>query len=220
MISEQIILLRLFMMLFFSGLIGWERERLDKPAGFRTHILVGLGSTIIMIVSFSMADLYPDMMPDVGRIAAQVVSGIGFLGAGTIIREGFSVKGLTTAASLWITAAVGLAVGVGFYLMAGMSTLLVFITLNYFNRWEKRISDRGEKKLYCLADESSHVLDEIANLLEKKEVKIQNIKIESSEFKEDRTAIFELKIPLHTEIEEINSSLLKIEGIKEVGWRK
>ena len=219
MISEQTVLIRLFVMLILSGLIGWERERLDKPAGFRTHILVGLGSTIIMIVSFSMADLYPEMMPDVGRIAAQVVSGIGFLGAGTIIREGFSVKGLTTAASLWITAAVGLAVGVGFYLMAGVATFLVFVTLNYFNRAEKRIMNRGKRKLFCRTDETYQVLDQISEVLTREGVTLKKVNIETAKFTGERIATMMLDISEKSQMENISSSLLKIEGIKEVKWQ-
>ena len=219
MIAEQTIILRLTLILIFSGLIGWERERLDKPAGFRTHILVGVGSTTFMIVSFSMGYLYPDLMPDVGRIASQVVSGIGFLGAGTILREGFSVRGLTTAASLWVTSAVGLAVGIGFYVMAAFGTLLVFITLNYFNRWEKKIIPRSEKRLYCRTDKTSAAYFEIAEVMETFGVEIKNIDIDEDKLSGDTRAIFRLEIPDETAREEINRSLLKVKGIKEVDWR-
>jgi len=219
MIGEGTIILRLVVILLLSGFIGWERERLDKPAGFRTHILVGVGSTMIMIVSFSMGYLYPDLLPDVGRIAAQVVSGIGFLGAGTIIREGFSVRGLTTAASLWVTAAVGLAVGVGFYLMAAFGTFLVFITLNYFNRWEKKIRTGGDDRLFCRTDGSSKVLCEIAAILDERGVMIENINIDQDKFSAETMAVFQLNIPADVQMEEVNSDLLQISGIKEIDWR-
>ncbi len=219
MIEEYIIIMRLVIILFLSGLIGWERERLDKPAGFRTHILVGVGSTIFMIVSFSMGNLYPELMPDVGRIAAQVVSGMGFLGAGTILREGFSIRGLTTAASLWVTSAVGLAVGIGFYLLAAFGTLLVFITLNYFNRWERKISARGERKLFCRLDSSSTAYCDIAAIMDDCEVKIRNIDMDEDKITGHTLAVLSLKLPDNVGIEDINSALLKVEGINEINWK-
>src|SRR5690554_4940588 len=109
------------MILLLAGIIGWNREKQGRPAGFRTHILVGIGSTIVMIVSILLHEIYPEADP--ARIAAQVISGIGFLGAGTILVQGSTVKGLTTAASLWTTAAIGLAVGAGFYFTAIIGTL-------------------------------------------------------------------------------------------------
>src|SRR5262245_1430154 len=104
------IALRLVLAVLLSGVVGWVRELLAKPAGFRTHILVGIGSALVMLVSIFMVDLYPDLKTvDPTRIAAQVVVGIGFLGAGTILRsrEGI-VSGLTTAASLWVVSGIGL----------------------------------------------------------------------------------------------------------------
>lgn len=127
-------------------MIGWERERLRKPAGFRTHILVGIGSSLVMMVSLSMRDLFPGASQvDPGRIAAQVVVGIGFLGAGTILRsqEGF-VSGLTTAASLWVVSGIGLAVGCGFWSAAILATLFVFVVLNLMNR----VDDFIERHLF------------------------------------------------------------------------
>ncbi|NLN06375.1 MAG: MgtC/SapB family protein, partial [Firmicutes bacterium] len=102
------LILRLFVSVLLGGLVGLERERHNRPAGLRTHILVCLGSALIMIVSFAGFSGTFGFSGDPARIAAQVVSGIGFLGAGTILRQGGFVRGLTTAASLWVVAAVGL----------------------------------------------------------------------------------------------------------------
>ncbi len=122
------ILLRLVVAFFLGGLVGLEREIHGRPAGLRTHILVAFGSALTMIVSiYGFAGL--NLNYDPGRIAAQVVSGIGFLGAGTILREGISIKGLTTAASLWMVAAIGLAAGAGMHLIAIVSALLVLVVL-------------------------------------------------------------------------------------------
>jgi len=114
--------------------IGWEREVADRPAGLRTHTLVCLGACLVMILSRYVAG--SDYDP--GRMAAQVVSGIGFLGAGTILRSGSAVRGLTTAASLWAMAAVGLAVGVGWYYGALLFTLAMYVVLRVFRDIEQR----------------------------------------------------------------------------------
>jgi len=107
-----------------SGVVGIEREGSLKPAGFRTHILVGLGSTLLTILSL---EAFPNA--DLSRIAASVIVGIGFLGAGTIIKTRKKVIGLTTAATLWIVASIGVATGSGFYLLAIVATILAFISL-------------------------------------------------------------------------------------------
>ena len=103
-------IVRLGLAALLGGIIGYEREHSHRPAGFRTHILVAVGAAVVMLTAVYMTERYPDKL-DMSRMPAQVVSGIGFLGAGTILREGFSVKGLTTAASLWAVSCVGLAVG-------------------------------------------------------------------------------------------------------------
>jgi putative Mg2+ transporter-C (MgtC) family protein len=127
MISSEELFLRLAMAAVLGGLIGLERERLEWAAGMRTHALVSLGSALFMVVSiFGFSDILAEehVILDPSRVAAQVASGIGFIGAGTIIFRREIVKGLTTAASIWAVAAVGLAVGGGMYLAAGSATLL------------------------------------------------------------------------------------------------
>lgn len=136
-IGADQIAIRLVLSIALSGLIGIERESIKRPAGFRTHILVCVGSTLVMLVGlyiFEEYKYYSNLDP--ARLGAQVISGIGFLGAGTIIKEGVSVKGLTTAASLWATACVGLAIGAGFYIGAIAATILIFITLLLFSHFE------------------------------------------------------------------------------------
>lgn len=145
--SNYQILARLLLATMLSGLIGFERESHGRAAGFRTHILVCLGSTLMMMVSIYIFDVYRGVAPvDPGRIAAQVVTGMGFLGAGTILRAGPTVKGLTTAASLWSVAGIGLAVGCGFYFAAVVATILVFITLVIFSKMEAAFTPKGEKR--------------------------------------------------------------------------
>lgn len=138
--SNLIIILRLLLSVILSGLIGFERELHHRSAGLRTHILVSLGSTLVMLTSLYVFDRYKDKVPlDPARIAAGVITGIGFLGAGTIIRMGQDVKGLTTAASLWITAAIGLSVGCGFYVAGVFATILVIFILFFLREIENRL---------------------------------------------------------------------------------
>lgn len=139
-------ILRITIAAVLGGIIGLEREYRSKEAGFRTHFLVALGSALFMVISaygFDGALISPEHRLDVSRIAAQVVTGIGFIGAGTIIFQKHVVKGLTTAAGLWVTAAIGLTCGGGMYLLAISSTVLVLISLEAFNwilhRFGKRI---------------------------------------------------------------------------------
>lgn len=141
------ILARLLLATILGGVIGFERESRGRAAGFRTHILVCLGSALIMMISIYIFELYKGIgAPDPGRIAAQVVTGIGFLGAGTILRAGATVRGLTTAASLWSVAGIGLAVGCGFYFASLVATILVFVTLVIFSKMEEAFSPKGIKK--------------------------------------------------------------------------
>jgi putative Mg2+ transporter-C (MgtC) family protein len=147
---EYEFILRIFVAAILGGLIGLEREYRSKEAGFRTHFLVALGSALFMIVSaygFSEINLVEPQRWDVSRIAAQVVSGIGFIGAGTIIfrKSENMVSGLTTAAGLWVTAAMGLACGGGMYMLSIVSTLLVLVGLEAFNYFLHKF-DRYKKE--------------------------------------------------------------------------
>ena len=122
--SQLDFLLRIILAFALSGIIGFERERVDKPAGLRTHILVGVGSCLFTILSFTA---FPGSDP--ARVASYVVAGIGFIGAGTILQTRERVLGITTAASLWVAAAIGMAAGVGYYVLAVIVTALSYLTL-------------------------------------------------------------------------------------------
>lgn len=133
--------LRLVLALVLGGVVGLEREQNNHPAGFRTHILVCLGACLIMLLSlygFSAFVNEPNVRLDPARLAAQAITGIGFLGAGTIVFNGNAITGLTTAASLWVVAAIGLAAGAGFYYAAVITTLFVLLSLWVLNKVEKR----------------------------------------------------------------------------------
>ncbi len=146
----EVFIIRLLVATALGAVIGLDREYRTKAAGFRTHVLVALGSALFMIISVhGFDDLPKDQMTlrmDPARIAAQVVTGIGFIGAGTIIFQKNVVKGLTTAAGLWVTAAVGMACGVGMYVLAIVSTILVLICFEAFNFFLHKIRGKRENE--------------------------------------------------------------------------
>ncbi len=136
--AELVEVVRLSVAAFLGGVVGLERQQRHKSAGLRTHILVSLGSCLIMLISYKLyAGVQGLTNADPARLAAQVVSGIGFLGAGTIMKEGLTIKGLTTAASLWVVAGVGLAVGAGYYVGAVATTVLSVLALTFLPRFER-----------------------------------------------------------------------------------
>jgi putative Mg2+ transporter-C (MgtC) family protein len=137
MLNEWGVIFRLVLSAVLSGAIGFEREFHGRAAGFRTHILLCVGSTLVMLTSMHIFEVYYGRVAcDPARLAAGVVTGIGFLGAGTIMRSRASVRGLTTAASLWVVAGIGLAVGSGLYFASIFATLLTIVTLMLFSRLE------------------------------------------------------------------------------------
>jgi len=130
------ITIKLVLAAILGGLIGLDREYSKRPAGLRTHMLVTLGSAIFMLINLQLVSIYPHIDP--GRYGAQVISGIGFLGAGTIIKKGPTISGLTTAAGLWAAAAVGLSVGSGYYVLAIIATVVILIILRTFSFVESK----------------------------------------------------------------------------------
>ncbi|OIO78827.1 MAG: hypothetical protein COW11_04095 [Candidatus Omnitrophica bacterium CG12_big_fil_rev_8_21_14_0_65_43_15] len=137
------IILRLALAAVLSGVIGFEREVHGRAAGLRTHILVCVGSALIMLTSLYIFDIYISRVSlDPTRLATGVITGIGFLGAGTIIRSGASIKGLTTAASIWAVAGVGLAVGCGFYIGAFATTAIMLIALLFLRKVEDTVTTK------------------------------------------------------------------------------
>ena len=149
---EVVFVFRILLAMLLGGIIGAERERKNRSAGFRTHILVTVGACMFMIVSISMPMMISTMPngivnnADPGRIAAQVVSGIGFLGAGAIMQDKGKVRGLTTAASLWVVAAIGLAIGAGMYFTAVVTTIFLLLILSVFAKFEEKTMRKTKAK--------------------------------------------------------------------------
>ena len=134
--SELDITIKLVLACICGGFIGFWREKEKKAAGLRTHMLVCSGSTLLMMISIYMASQFPGS--DAGRIASNVVTGIGFIGAGTIIQSGGSIIGITTAASIWVASAIGLALGCGFYFGGLLGTILAIVILKILHEIEKK----------------------------------------------------------------------------------
>ena len=175
--------------MLLGGIIGIEREYRSKEAGFRTHFLVSLGSALFCIVSQYG---FNDGQHDYSRVAAQVVSGIGFIGAGTIIFQKNMIKGLTTAAGLWVTAAIGLACGTGMYLAATSATILVLLGLEVINSFLPHLGSTRVQVSFSATSKES-----VKNAVKK--IKNHNIEIHSYELKERRTSngeIYEANIEL------------------------
>jgi putative Mg2+ transporter-C (MgtC) family protein len=211
------IALKLITSIMMGGIIGLERESINRPAGFRTHILVCVGSTLTMLVSIYIFQQFKGMTGiDPGRIAAQVISGIGFLGAGTIIREGVTVKGLTTAASLWTVAAIGLAIGSGFYLAAILVTFLTIVTLISFSKIENYIVQRQYlERISLIIDDKPGQIGKIGSILGDMNVNIKNLKMMESS--DDKLSIILLvRMPPYLKINDLISKLSQIRGIYDI----
>ncbi len=182
MLSEGELFLRLVLACILGGVIGYERQSRRKSAGLRTNVLVCLGSCLIMVLSEALyQNVEGRTNADPARLAAQVVSGIGFLGAGAIMKEGLSVTGLTTAACLWVVAGVGLAVGCGFYSGALITTALVFVTLGSLSRLDEWVDHEKNLSLNIHTVDRPGQLMRISRCLEDLQLRVRGVKVKADE---------------------------------------
>ncbi len=180
--SEWELLLRLALSCVLGGVIGYERQSRRKVAGLRTNILVCLGSCLIMVLSEALyLNVEGRTNADPARLAAQVVSGIGFLGAGAIMKEGLTVIGLTTAACLWVVAGVGLAVGAGYYAGALFTTALVFATLGTLSRIDEWLMHEKNLTVLIHCSERPGQMLLINREIESMDLRIRSIKVREDE---------------------------------------
>jgi putative Mg2+ transporter-C (MgtC) family protein len=219
------VLLRLVLAAVLGGVIGAERELRDREAGLRTHMLVSLGAALFTLVSaYAWTDWQfsnrSGVTFDPTRIAAQIVSGIGFLGAGAIIRQGVSVRGLTTAATLWAVAAIGMASGAGYYEAAALTTLIVLVSL-----WPLRIlahrlfqhlrpSDLGQLYLELRREASAAP---VLGRLEQAGIAIEQMSFEEDE--QHRRVVLDLDFPSSLRPVDVVEQLHGMEGVEVVRWR-
>jgi len=216
--NEAQIIFRVLLAIGFGALIGLEREHAHRPAGLRTHILVCVGACLVMLTSEFIYKEYRQFSPniDVARLGAQVISGIGFLGAGTIIRNGSSVKGLTTAASIWVVACIGLATGMGFYFGATIATVTIFLCLAYI----KKISGfYDNKKVTLTITSESSAINTLIDSLEKKfsenSININRLSINSNK-NNNAEASFQLAMNDSINPTTILNSIYSLPGVTSV----
>ena len=220
MLNDWSILFRLILAALLSGAVGFEREFHGRAAGFRTHILLCVGSTLIMLTSMHIFDLYSSKIsPDPARIAAGVITGIGFLGAGTIMHSKSAVRGLTTAASLWVVAGIGLAVGSGFYFGSVVTTVLTIVTLMFFSRLEyAMIRKDWYKTIIIETKEGVDQLKAIRGLIEEGKSEITDFEVDRTRDGANMILKVGLKLYQLKTADQLIDDLAHLDGVKHVKW--
>jgi putative Mg2+ transporter-C (MgtC) family protein len=200
-----------------GGLVGYERERHDQPAGLRTHTILSIGASLAMMLSILLAARFRDVVPngDPARLAAQVISGIGFLGAGAIIRYGPTVRGLTTATSLWTVAIVGLGVGAGEYVSSAAAVVLLLITLDFLDRVEKRfIRSATTKSIKIGVQDRPGLIDEIEARLGEMDIDIKSLGVRKDVFTNEIEFTAVVKVGQRPDMNRLIGILSEIQGVK------
>ena len=228
------IIIRLLLSILIGGAIGYEREYKNMPAGFRTHMLVCVGATIITMIQVTMTQntinmiLQEPLLADVikvdnGRLVAQIVSGIGFLGAGTILHTKGSIKGLTTAASLWVVAALGIAIGYGYYVISILGLLACIIVLVSLKKLQSQMfSKAGERKIEIEFLDRKKILEELEELFYQMGVKIINIEFpmdaEERYYEDSKLAscLYTIILPRAIDTNYLISKIIKKESVINV----
>ncbi len=209
-------LIKILISFGMGALVGLEREMNNQPAGLRTHILISIGSTLVMLISIFITQAY-DSPGDPGRIAAQVVSGIGFLGAGAILKFGTDIKGLTTAASIWAMAAVGLAVGAGMYGISIVGVTVIFFALTAMNLFEKKIfKERTLRKIEVVVKKRFSSLDAITKILQEFDVRIDSTGFDRNVNDATDKFSFMVAVTRDLDVQKLADSMEKQEGTVSV----
>ena len=213
-ITTIAVLVRLIFAMLCGGAIGIEREHKRRTAGFRTHILICLGAAMTTMVSqFLFKEMH--LYTDIGRLGAQVIAGIGFIGAGTIIvTKRRQVKGLTTAAGLWTCAIIGLAVGAGYYEAAVLATAIILLAEIFFSRFEYWVLDNARNINIYVEYSGNEYLDSVIRLLKTYRVVILDLEITKSGA--NSCAIFQLQLPKKLSHDKLMTVVSTAEGIISV----
>jgi putative Mg2+ transporter-C (MgtC) family protein len=236
--QEYEILIRLVIAIAVGGLIGYERQLTNRPAGFRTHILVCVGAAVVSMIQIETIEQTKEMIllnpvlanslkADIGRMGAQVITGVGFLGAGTIIREKGLVKGLTTAASVWVVACIGLAIGLGMYFITIAATVGVFASLVIL----KKVEDKFIDKVQAIDIDIEYIDKEFTKKMQKyfnmKNITVTNIKFINNDNNLDEVAatkeeavnirsIYTLEVPKYITGTRVVQDLCRKKGVVQV----
>jgi putative Mg2+ transporter-C (MgtC) family protein len=217
-----LIIVRVLIALFLSGLIGFERELKNHSAGFRTHILVGVGSCLMMVLSLygfeAYIEKYENVRFDPARIPSYVISGIGFLGAGTIMVYGGTIRGLTTAASIWAVAGLGLVVGAGMYAVALFTTLIILLSLVFLNNFEKLFTKGKSSLVVEIVSYPNLAINKVVSVFEESNLKVRQVEVLKVE--NDLRSIF-IKVEPNEGLNRIKlfESLSSIDAVKSVSER-
>ena len=214
MISIGEMLLRLAVSMLLGGAIGFERERDSQPAGLRTHMILVMGSCLAMILSINIG---AENGTDPARLAAQVISGIGFLGAGAILRSGFNVKGLTTATTVWTTAIIGLAVGYGYYWVGAFTTVLVLVVLTLVSIFEKKFIRRNVVRVIKVdAMDVPNIFRSVRKEISRNAVQILSYKTQRSLKSGHVRVEFIARLERNEKIENLMETISKIDGVRNI----
>lgn len=217
-ISNSNILFRLLLSTVLGGLLGLERESRKQNAGLRTHMVICAGSCLLMLISIYIPQTFSDYRNvDPGRIAAQVVSGIGFLGAGAIFRLGANTHGLTTAATIWAVAAVGLATGAGMYEAAVIVTLLLLFVLAIIDKIGRRFLKNGSLKCLLISFQSSKIeTSKIFTVLEKHDVVTKSVNVFQSSNKHNSRIKLHVFVPENLNVKHFYKDLNELKNIGKI----
>lgn len=214
--------LRLGLAALLGGVVGLEREVHGRPAGIRTYLVLSLGSALLMVLSEYLLLDFPGKFPglavqgDPGRIAGQAITGVGFLGAGVIIRYKDSIRGLTTAACVWLVCSVGLAVGAGFYLVGLATTCLTLVALIGLKAVERRLPKDWFETLEVQAADRPDLVQQVQDLLKREGLDLVSYGLSRDTLKKELKATFHLKVRAVQPKREILQDLLQLEGVKAV----
>ncbi len=217
MITEKDIVIRLVIGAVLGALIGLERERHSQPAGLRTHMILSIGCTLAMCLSIDLAMQYRNIAPngDPARLAAQVISGIGFLGAGAILKLGTNIKGLTTATSLWTVAIISLAVGAGHFFSGIFSTALLLTILTIIDFLEKRyLTGVVTRDITLKCQDRENLVNEVKNTLTDMKMVIKSICVEKNLETNDIDIDIIVRAPEKQNMDEIIEKLSSTKDIK------
>jgi putative Mg2+ transporter-C (MgtC) family protein len=221
---ELDIIVKLMLSALAGGLVGLEREKHGRPAGLRTNLLVAVGSCVMVIVSeaffvkYAMYNAESALRIDPSRVAAQIVTGVGFLGAGVILKEGASVRGLTTAASLWTVSGLGMAFGMGFYSLGGIATILVLVSLSFLKRLDPIIRKDRFLTLTVTAVNRQGLLEELQDIFNLRKLLVSDLS--SSLDLEENEIFYQMVITQQQKRvgHELTTAIRQLEGIKKIHY--
>jgi len=221
---ELDLLIKLFFAAVAGGLVGLERERHGRPAGLRTNILVSVGACAMMIISeafylkYGMLDVESAVRFDPSRVAAQIVTGIGFLGAGVILKEGISVRGLTTAASLWVVAILGMAYGMGHFTLGAITTALVLASLVFLKKLDPLMRKDRYLTLTVNAKRRMELQDELQQICDQQNLQVSDISSNVDLVNDE--IFFQMVITQQRQRvgRELTRAILQLDGIKKVHY--